>query len=210
VTTSAETRTMLGEAALTLAADSDVQVRGNDDQGWLIQLERGRVECEVAPRQGRPAFVVQAGETRVSVVGTRFSVTREGDGAAVSVRQGQVRVESGATRVLLGPGDRWPAAGAEPKRDRAKRPARQNDETARARFERAAQLEASEPEKALRIYAELAKAKGPWAQNALYAQARLTSELGQDELARLLLRRYLARYPKGGNAQDVRALLERR
>lgn len=206
VTTSAETRTLLGEAALTLAADSDVRVRGSDSEGWVIELTRGQIECEVAPRRGRPAFVVQAGDARVSVVGTRFSVAREGDSAAVSVREGQVRVESGKLVALLGPGDRWPAASMEPKKGSAPRHA---SEAARTRFERATRLEASEPEKALRIYAELAKVKGPWAANALYAQARLESERGRHERARALLQRYLARYPKGVNAEDVRALLER-
>ncbi len=205
VTTSAETRTTLGDAALTLAADSDVRVRGNDSEGWLIELERGEVECEVAPRRGRAAFVVQAGETRVSVVGTRFSVRRAGDSVSVSVREGHVQVESGKRVALLGPGERWPAASAEP----PARASRHGSPSARTRFERAARLEASEPEKALRIYAELARARGPWAANALYAQARLESERGQRERARALLQRYLARYPKGVNAQDVRALLER-
>jgi ferric-dicitrate binding protein FerR (iron transport regulator) len=210
VTTSAETRTTLGEAALTLAADSDVTVRGNDSEGWLIELERGEVECEVAPRRGRAAFVVQAGETRVSVVGTRFSVSRDSDSdsASVSVREGQVRVESGKLVALLGPGDRWPRAGTEPREERSARAPRSGTEAARTRFERAARLEASEPEKALRIYAELARARGPWAANALYAQARLESERGRRARARALLQRYLARFPKGVNREDVRALLE--
>lgn len=205
VTSSAETHTTLGEAALTLSANSDVRVRGSDERGWLVELERGEVQCEVAPRHGRPAFVVQAGETRVRVVGTRFSVAREGDGATVSVREGQVQVESGKAQVLLGPGERWPPAGTQPKA----RASKQSPESARARFERAARLEPSQPEKALRLYADLVKTRGPWAANALYAQARLESERGNRERARALLQRYLARYPKGVNAPDVRALLER-
>ena len=212
-TTSAATRTTLGETELTLAAESDVRVTGSDAQGWLVELLEGRVDCEVSPRRGRPAFVVQAGETRVSVIGTRFSVERAGESARVSVREGHVRVEDGNTVILLGAGERWPEKSAVPppigaskSRSRA---VRRNSDPLQESFDRAALLEASDPDAAARIYANLSKTRGPWAANALYAEARLELGRGHTERARALLQRYLTRYPKGVNARDVRALLAR-
>jgi len=221
VSTDAPTETTLGEAAITLAAHSDVAVAGSDADGWLVRLDAGQVDCKVAPRRGRPPFVVQAGDTKVSVVGTRFTVTRAGSAARVSVSEGHVQVDSGSTHVLLGPGDSWPEAApalepfepepaSEPKRAepvRGKRAAYVVTPRAQQRFERAARLEAKDPKAALSIYQQLARGKGPWAANALYAQARLELERGRPQRAEPLLRRYLDRHPQGMNAGDVRKLL---
>jgi ferric-dicitrate binding protein FerR (iron transport regulator) len=226
VTTSAPTRTTIGEATLILAAASEAHVAGSDADGWLVRLDRGEVDCEVAPRQGRPPFVVQAGETRVTVVGTRFTVLRDGAGASVSVREGRVQVASGAHRLSLGPGERWPSdlddstVEAPPELDtpkvaagskvaQARRRAAARAAASGAQFARAARLEATDPDAALGIYRKLAGGKGRWAANALYAEARLELERGRRERARLRLERYLARHPSGANVSDVRTLLER-
>lgn len=79
--------------------------------------------------------------------------------------------------------------------------------SARERFAHAAALEASEPALALALYAELERAGGPWAATALYARARLLVERGRRADADVALARYLALYPAGPNADDVRALL---
>lgn len=223
VSTDAPTETTLGEAVITLAAHSDVGVAGSDSEGWLVRLDAGQVDCKVAPRRGRPPFVVQAGETKVSVVGTRFTVTREGGAARVSVTEGHVQVDSGSSHVLLGPGESWPSEPAlepepidpeeasEPPRAqpvRGKRSTYVVTPRAQQRFERAARLEAKDPAAALSIYQQLARGKGPWAANALYAQARLELERGRPERAEPLLRRYLERHPQGMNAGDVRKLLD--
>jgi len=224
VSTDAPTETTLGEAVITLAAHSDVGVAGSDGDGWLVRLDAGQVDCKVAPRRGRPPFVVQAGDTKVSVVGTRFTVTRSGSAARVSVTEGHVQVDSGDSHVLLGPGESWPSgeeaapalapsddAGAEePSRaepKRGKKSAYVVAPRAQQRFERAARLEAKDPVAAIAIYQQLARGKGPWAANALYAQARLELERGRPKRAEPLLRRYLDRHPQGLNAADVRKLL---
>jgi hypothetical protein len=80
---------------------------------------------------------------------------------------------------------------------------------AQQRFERAARLEAKDPAAALSIYAQLARGNGPWAANALYAQARLELERGRPQRAEPLFLRYLDRYPQGLNAADVRKQLDR-
>jgi hypothetical protein len=212
VSTDAPTETSLGDAVLTLAARSDVAVSGSDPEGWLVRLDAGQVDCRVEPRRGRPPFVVQAGDTRVSVIGTRFTVIRSGAGASVLVTEGHVQVETGAERVLLGPGDTWPAAApppALPPEPAPSGPPSTSVTRAQQQFERAATLEAKNPRAALTLYRELARGGGPWAQNALYAQARLELELGRPERARPLLRRYLQRYPRGLNAADVEQQLRR-
>ena len=57
--------------------------------------------------------------------------------------------------------------------------------------------------------ASSASGSGPWAANALFAEARLSAERGQREAARALLSAYLNRFPDGRNAADARALLIR-
>jgi ferric-dicitrate binding protein FerR (iron transport regulator) len=220
-TTTAPVQSTIGDSILDIADHSSLRVSGNDAQGWLVDLETGRVDCRVAPRRGRPPFAVQAGETRVTVVGTRFSVERRDEGARVVVQEGIVRVQSREQSVLLSPGQSWsvdagvPGASAAPEPAApAQRPARKpapaghSSATMSAeqrRFERAAHLEATDPQAALRIYRELDR-HGAWSANALYARGRLELASGQSR-GRQDLQLYLKRYPKGPNAEDVRALL---
>ena len=216
VSTDAPTQTTLGESLVVLAAHSDVNVSGSDAAGWRVRLQAGRVDCQVAPRRGRPPFVVEAGATQVTVVGTRFAVTRSGDQARVDVSEGRVLVDSGDSHVLLGPGESWPQlepsppppAEAEQASPGGARAAVEPRPRAQQRFDRAARLESKQPGTALAIYRDLARGKGPWAANALYAEARLELELGHRQRAERRLRQYLARYPQGLNAADVRKLLE--
>jgi hypothetical protein len=76
--------------------------------GVHIVLERGEVDCAVAPRNGRPPFVVLAADVRVEVVGTRFTVAREGDAVRVTVSKGVVRVVRAGDESLVPAGQRWP------------------------------------------------------------------------------------------------------
>lgn len=97
----------LGEATIDVGAHSGVVVTGNDAQGVLLVLEHGEIDCEVAPRRGRPPFVVQSGPVRVRVVGTRFHVGRTDAGSEVSVTHGTVEVMSGDKVVEVHAGERW-------------------------------------------------------------------------------------------------------
>lgn len=205
--------TRVGDSVLRVAAQSLVHVTGDDQRGWLVELEAGRVVFHISPRRARPPFVVQAGDTKVSVIGTRFEVAREGAGARIHVHEGSVHVQSATGGARLEAGDTWPGAEAapaprrrQPARARSQAPARTRGLERQRRFERASHLEAEQPEAALRIYRELAR-EGAWAANALYAGARLELELGRTQRARALLRRYLQRHPTGANAEDARGLL---
>jgi hypothetical protein len=220
-TTTAPVQSTIGDSILDIADHSSLRVSGSDAQGWLVSLEAGRVDCRVAPRRGRPPFAVQAGETWLTVVGTRFSVERSEQGARVAVREGIVLVQSSEQSVLLGPGDSWPAATSAPGFSKAPEPAVPAQRSARQagrsetsgrttspeqrRFERAARLEASDPEAALRIYRELDR-HGAWSANALYARGQLELASGQAR-GKQALQLYLKRYPNGPNAEDVRVLL---
>ena len=74
-----------------------------------VWLDRGEAFFEVAHIEGS-TFVVHAGPRRITVVGTQFSVRRDGDKVTVAVIKGRVRVEdttrgeSSATTTVT-PGD---------------------------------------------------------------------------------------------------------
>jgi len=57
-----------------------------------IWLDRGEAYFEVARRDGQP-FIVHAGVRKVTVLGTKFSVRRDGDKVSVAVVEGRVRVD---------------------------------------------------------------------------------------------------------------------
>jgi hypothetical protein len=82
----------LGDAQIAFgeAANATIERHGEID----VTLGEGIVECEVAPRAGRPPFKVIAGATTVTVVGTHFTVERHGDSVRVAVARGKVRVDA--------------------------------------------------------------------------------------------------------------------
>jgi hypothetical protein len=185
----------------------------------------------VAPRAGRPPFVVSAGEVRIEVVGTHFGVSREGDLARVTVEEGVVVVIHRGIRQELGPGRSWPSetaaaapapADAEPMdlepaaveptatSETRTRPRPAARSSAKHRYDRAAAMEGHDPKGALAIYREIADAGGTWAPLALFAMGRLQLDLGQTTAGTRTLRGYLDRFPDGANTADARALLERR
>lgn len=111
VTTEAATEVSYGDAAITIAPRSAVVMQGQADHGVAILLERGRATFAVAPRVGRPPFVVLAGAVQVRVVGTRFTVTRSGDDARVDVAHGEVEVVAWGRREVLLDGASWSSDG---------------------------------------------------------------------------------------------------
>jgi FecR protein len=98
-----------GESALTVAPRSLVLVSGDDEHGVDVVLDRGAVTCQVAPRNGRPPFVVDAGAVRVRVVGTKFTVARADDATTVAVDHGVVEVTAQGVVTVLHDGERWPS-----------------------------------------------------------------------------------------------------
>jgi len=105
-TTSGSHIAVLG-ATLDVAPESDVSFGSARDGSVVVALDRGAVTCEVAPRSKRAPFVVEAGETRVTVIGTRFTVHRVGAHATVSVEHGLVEVADTNMTELVRAGERF-------------------------------------------------------------------------------------------------------
>jgi transmembrane sensor len=73
--------------------NTDTRIRVEDTPALRqVRLEQGEAFFEVARDPSRP-FVVIAGGERITVLGTAFSVRREGSDVHVTVTQGRVRVE---------------------------------------------------------------------------------------------------------------------
>jgi TolA-binding protein len=76
-----------------------------------------------------------------------------------------------------------------------------------AQYERAARLEAADPEGALAIYRRLGEGNDAWAANAVFGAARVAIERGTGGEAEELLTDYLQRFPRGSHGAEARDLL---
>ncbi len=225
-------RVEFGESTIDVGPTSAVRLAGDDSRGIVITLDRGRVECDVSPRRGRPPFVVDAGGVEVRVIGTHFVVSRTGDAVAVEVQRGQVEVTSDGQRSLVSAGAHWPPSPEGASSTALLPPPSPPDPTGERsvvepragagggarptasllphdQYDTASKLEARQPAAAIAIYRDLARQGGSWGQNALFAEGRLEADRGDANEARHLLREYLTRYPGGPNADDARRLLDR-
>lgn len=109
----ADQRTLAGEqrvltldddSRVTLAGDSAINLSLSDHQRQITLL-RGRVYFQVTRDPQRP-FVVEAGEARVRVTGTRFEVRRDsGDRVRLTVAEGEVIASGGDRRLTLRAGE---------------------------------------------------------------------------------------------------------
>jgi hypothetical protein len=99
----------LSGLSVDVEPQSAVVVSDETPHGRLIVLDRGSIVCQVAERPASLPLIVQAGATRVRVVGTRFSVTRLGESARVKVQQGVVEVSSRGETYVVRTGEEWPA-----------------------------------------------------------------------------------------------------
>ena len=93
-TATAETRTvrLADDSLATMAPASAITVSYTTGER-RVRLLAGEVYLDVTPDAGRP-FRVSTDGLRVTVLGTRFNVSRSDGGAEVSVAQGGVRVEA--------------------------------------------------------------------------------------------------------------------
>jgi hypothetical protein len=252
ITTGADTSHLaLPGLAVDVEPDSAVVVGPETPQGMLIVVDRGGIVCEVGQRPSGAPLIVQAGAARVRVLGTRFSVSRQGGSARVAVSHGVVEVNAYGRSVRVGAGEEWPATevapsggsvdtasrpaavrpttiappprGAAPAERRAPEPlataaapspaateeAKPSPSVPQSVFEQAAALERRDPARASQLYGTLESGSDSWAKNALYARAQLEASRGNHGKARQLLERYLQRFPRGENAEDARAVLQR-
>ena len=115
--TRVETRTSgshleLGGSSVDVGPQSSIRVTGDDARGIVVVLDRGSVECDVAPRRGRSPFVVEAGAVTVRVVGTHFVVVRADEAVTVDVQRGTVEVTEAAVTTSVRAGAHWTDARA--------------------------------------------------------------------------------------------------
>src|SRR5437879_5428946 len=83
--------------AVRLADGTQVELNTNtrlhaDVTGRTVRLDSGEAYFDVVHDASRP-FTVYAGNRRITDIGTKFSVFRNGDDVRVTVREGKVRVE---------------------------------------------------------------------------------------------------------------------
>ena len=65
-----------------------------------VWLDKGEAFFDVAHDKVHP-FIIDAGRSRITVVGTRFSVRRDGQAVTVLVADGKVRVDQGESQLTL-------------------------------------------------------------------------------------------------------------
>jgi hypothetical protein len=100
------TSVMLGDSHIALDANTALVMR-HEAEHPTVTIERGAAWFTVAPRKGRPDFIVRAGDAEVRVVGTRFRVARSGEQIAVEVERGLVDVNFRGSVVGVGAGRHW-------------------------------------------------------------------------------------------------------
>lgn len=94
-----------GSVVTALSADADIKQTPPTPGRTILQLRQGSAEFRVQ-RDPQRIFRVEAGRAAVEVLGTRFTVTRWGDSAEVSVKEGRVRVLWDEQRTELAAGER--------------------------------------------------------------------------------------------------------
>ncbi|MGB0678511.1 MAG: FecR domain-containing protein [Polyangiales bacterium] len=110
-----------------LATGTQVVLEGEHEAGTDLRLQRGKALFDVDPL-GDKYLRVHVGPAWVEVVGTVFSVERQGDAMVVRVRRGTVKVVAGTRRTMLQRGQQLtvalpgPTSGAAPNRTRRPRP----------------------------------------------------------------------------------------
>lgn len=104
----------LHRGTLDVAPRSVLRVQDGGARGVEVVLEGGGVHCAVTRDPGHPPFTVRAGNVRVEVIGTRFSVSRTGPSARVVVEHGTVHVFYDDEEEVLRAGDEWPHVAAGP------------------------------------------------------------------------------------------------
>ncbi|MFT3693495.1 MAG: FecR domain-containing protein [Kofleriaceae bacterium] len=208
----------VGDAVVLASSDTSVDVKHADDGGITLVVARGSVDCDVAPRNGRPPFHVIAGDVSVEVVGTRFTVTKT-PSPRVDVVRGKVRVRAPGGTWLLQAGDSWtpPVSGSaaeEPVAVAQELPAPAPIAppapavlpapvpTMHSIYQQAQKFEAMDPARAAKAYRTVANSKDSWAAPALYGLAELDAKTDATK-ALADCNEYLRRFPKSAQIEDI-------
>ncbi len=97
----------LGDGSVVMPLDATSRLVAKSVSPRLVELElvAGSAHFDVAPNRERE-FRIGAGRVEIVVVGTEFSVERQGVRTAVAVQRGSVRVQWERGQQLLHPGER--------------------------------------------------------------------------------------------------------
>ncbi len=93
--------------SITVRGDGEIQVIRTDADGTELALLAGRATFEVDPTGEQRHLEVRAGDVRVEVTGTRFTVALEGDRVSVEVLRGSVQIHRPGDSLGLHAGERW-------------------------------------------------------------------------------------------------------
>jgi hypothetical protein len=208
-------RFTVGDAMIDAGPDTSVEVHTDGDGAVTLALARGSVECDVAPRAGRPPFRVVAGDVTVEVVGTRFTVARRPE-VRVDVARGKVKVIAATATSYVLPGESWPAVAPAPAAPAPVAPAPSEIEAPppptppaapaaappQVVFKEAQRLRQRDPDKAAHLYRTLANHADVWAALSLYDLAEMHGSAQLDAALRELdeLDR---RFPHAANLEDA-------
>jgi transmembrane sensor len=118
-----ETLFALSDGSVVTPLDPTSRLLARSVSARLVELElvAGSAHFEVAPNRERE-FRVRAGRVQIVVVGTKFSVERQGERTAVVVQGGRVRVEWERGQQILDPGERGSFPPFEPASEAAPAP----------------------------------------------------------------------------------------
>jgi len=215
-----------GDAVIDAGRDTKAFASTAADGTITVDLDRGSVDCDVEPRPGRATFRVVAGDVRVEVIGTRFTVTRRASGVRVDVTRGKVKVRDINGEYLVATGETWPSslAGSDvpddagtpeeselempempvgthkPAKHTAAAPPRDPSEAA---YKQAVLLMNSDVTSAERAFQTLVKGNGRPARGALVWLSEIESDRGHTDAALAYLAEHDRRFPNSSEAEDV-------
>lgn len=112
VTGDAPTELTVGRATLDIASHSSLWVNASQ-KTTTIMLEQGTVTCTVPSRPADQPFIVTAGDVRVEVIGTQFSVSHHGESIGVAVTEGVVQVFHDGRLTSVKAGESWQSGSAQ-------------------------------------------------------------------------------------------------
>jgi len=213
-----------GDAVMVAGKDTKVLASTAPDGTVTLDLDRGSVDCDVEARPGRAPFRVIAGDIRVEVIGTRFTVTRRASGVRVDVTRGKVKVRDQNGEFLVATGETWPSslAGSDVPDDagvseeselempempisthRTAPRAKTARDPSDAEYHEAVVLMSSDVSAAERAFQKLAKGKGTSARGSLVMLSDIEGGRGHIDTALGYLDEHDRRFPNSTEAQEV-------
>ena len=94
-------------SSIVLSGNGAVALSAWEATGPRVEMEDGTMHAEVDPEGDRNGLVIRASGHQISVIGTQFDVTKDGDHIGVDVHSGVVLVQDAWNAWEVGAGDTW-------------------------------------------------------------------------------------------------------